>query len=64
MITLEGAVRNQPVLSGLGRPADRQRNTLLKVQGAMLDRAHLEEWARELGLTDLLRRALDDAGLP
>ena len=36
---------------------------VLKVQGVALDRAYLEEWARELGLTDLLRRALDDAGL-
>ena len=50
-----------------GSVSDRQWNDVLgvlKVQGAMLDRAHLEEWARELGLTDLLRRALDDAGLP
>ena len=37
---------------------------VLKVQGAMLDRAYLEEWSRELGLTDLLRRALEDEGLP
>lgn len=46
---------------------DRQWNDVLgvlKIQGAALDRAYLEEWARELGLTDLLRRALDDAGLP
>jgi len=27
-------------------------------------RTYLAEWARELGLTDLLRRAFDDAGLP
>ena len=50
-----------------GGVSDRQWNDVLgvlKVQGAILDRAHLEEWARELGLTDLLRRALDDAGLP
>jgi hypothetical protein len=37
---------------------------VLKVQGPALDRAYLDEWARELGLTDLLRRALDEAGLP
>jgi len=47
--------------------SDRQWNDVLgvlKVQGAALDLAYLNEWARELGLTDLLRRALDDAGLP
>ena len=31
---------------------------------AALGRAYLDEWARELGLTDLLRRAIEDAGLP
>ena len=36
----------------------------LKVQGPTLDRAYLREWAHELDLTDLLRRALDDAGSP
>jgi len=49
-----------------GGVSDRQWNDVLgvlKVQGAALDRAYLEEWARELGLTDLLHRALDDAGL-
>ncbi len=49
-----------------GGVSDRQWNDVLgvlKVQGATLDRAYLEEWARELGLTDLLRRALEDAGL-
>ncbi len=49
-----------------GGVSDRQWNDVLgvlKVQGPALDRAYLEEWARELGLTDLLRRALDDAGL-
>ncbi|HPC62365.1 MAG TPA: hypothetical protein PKX23_17015 [Verrucomicrobiota bacterium] len=46
---------------------DRQWNDVLgvlKVQGARLDRGYLAEWARELGLTDLLCRAVDDAGLP
>jgi hypothetical protein len=49
-----------------GGASDRQWTDVLgvlKVQGVTLDRAYLEEWARELGLTDLLRRALDDAGL-
>jgi hypothetical protein len=36
---------------------------VLKVQGAALDRAYLDEWARELGLRDLLCRALVEAGL-
>lgn len=50
-----------------GGVSDRQWNDVLgvlKVQGSALDRAYLDEWARELGLTDLLRRAIDDAGLP
>jgi len=50
-----------------GGVSDRQWKdvlVVLKVQGATLDRAYLEEWARELGLTDLLRRAHEDAGLP
>lgn len=50
-----------------GGVSDRQWNDVLgvlKVQGPTLDRAYLDEWARELGFTDLLRRALDDAGLP
>jgi hypothetical protein len=50
-----------------GSVSDRQWNDVLgvlKVQGTTLDCAYLAEWARELGLTDLLRRALQDAGLP
>ena len=50
-----------------GEVSDRQWTDVLgvlEVQGQALDRAYLAEWARELGLTDLLRRALDDAGLP
>ena len=50
-----------------GGVSDRQWNDVLgvlKVQGATLDRAYLEEWARELGLTDLLRQALEAAGFP
>ena len=49
-----------------GDVSDRQWNDVLgvlKVQGQALDRGYLAEWARELGLADLLRRALDDAGL-
>jgi hypothetical protein len=49
-----------------GCVSDRQWNDVLgvlKVQGAALDRAYLEEWARELHLPDLLHRALEDAGL-
>jgi hypothetical protein len=37
---------------------------VLKVQANALDRAYLRDWAQRLNLTDLLRRALDDAGLP
>lgn len=50
-----------------GGVSDRQWNDILgvlKVQGSALDRSYLDEWARELDLTDLLRRAIDDAGLP
>ena len=50
-----------------GGESDRQWNDVLgvlKVQGPTLDRAYLREWAGELKLTDLLDRALDDAGLP
>ena len=46
--------------------SDRQWNDVLgvlKVQGPTLDRRYLDEWARELGLVGLLRRALEDAGL-
>jgi hypothetical protein len=49
-----------------GGVSDRQWTDILgvlKVQGPTLNRAYLKQWALELGLTDLLRRALDDAGL-
>lgn len=36
---------------------------VLKLQGDALDRAHLTYWARELGISDLLERALAEAGL-
>jgi hypothetical protein len=50
-----------------GGMSDRQWNDVLgvlKVQGPSLDRAYLNEWARELAITDLLSQALDEAGLP
>ena len=50
-----------------GGVSDRQwRDVLgvLKVQAGALDRAYLGEWAVRLNLTDLLQRALEDAGLP
>ena len=50
-----------------GEVSDRQwRDVLgvLKVQGDALDRAYLREWAERLALTELLRRACHDAGLP
>lgn len=50
-----------------GGMSDRQWNDVLgvlKVQGSTLDRAYLNEWARELAITDLLGRAVDEAGLP
>jgi hypothetical protein len=50
-----------------GGTSDRQwRDVLgvLKVQAERLDRAYLREWAARLNVSDLLRRALDDAGLP
>jgi hypothetical protein len=50
-----------------GEVSDRQWRDVrgvLKVQAEALDFAYLREWAARLGLTDLLRRALGDAGLP
>ena len=45
-------------LDALGRAG------VLKVQGTTLDCGYLDPWAHELGLAELLRRALEDAGLP
>lgn len=36
---------------------------VLKLQGDALDHAHLVYWAKELGISDLLERALAEAGL-
>jgi len=36
---------------------------VLKVQGADLDQTYLHSWAEQLGVGDLLKRALEDAGL-
>jgi len=49
-----------------GDVSDRQWRDLLgvlKVQAGGLDRTYLAHWAGQLGVTDLLRRALQDAGL-
>jgi hypothetical protein len=35
---------------------------VLKVQGESLDRVYLRRWAVELGLVDLLEKALVEAG--
>jgi hypothetical protein len=36
---------------------------VMKVQREVLDHAYMQQWAAELGLTDLLARALEDAGV-
>ncbi|HVB62773.1 MAG TPA: hypothetical protein VNE61_16390 [Ktedonobacteraceae bacterium] len=49
-----------------GEVSDRQWGDVLgvlKVQGTNLDLAYLRRWAAALNVTDLLERALDDAGL-
>jgi len=49
-----------------GEVSDRQWNDILgvlKVQGTSLDLAYLRQWAAALGVTSLLDRALEDAGL-
>ena len=49
-----------------GEVSDRQWNDILgvlKVQGTNLDRNYLQKWAANLSVTDLLERALVDAGL-
>lgn len=49
-----------------GRTSERQWRDvvgILKVQRAALERAYLSRWADELELAELLRRALEEAGL-
>ena len=49
-----------------GEVSDRQWNDILgvlKVQGTALDMDYLQRWAADLNVTDLLERALVDAGL-
>jgi hypothetical protein len=49
-----------------GGVSDRQWNDILgvlKVQGALLDFVYLRKWAAALDVTELLNRALEDAGL-
>ena len=49
-----------------GEVSDRQWNDILgvlKVQGTALDMDYLQRWAADLDVTDLLERALVDAGL-
>jgi hypothetical protein len=49
-----------------GEISDRQWTDILgvlKTQRERLDRAYLLKWAREIGVADLLERALSDAGL-
>ncbi len=49
-----------------GRVSERQWQDVLgvlKVQGAALDQPYLRQWARELGVSDLLKTALKEAGL-
>ncbi len=49
-----------------GGVSDRQWNDILgvlKTQEATLDLAYLRKWAVTLDVTDLLNRALEDAGL-
>lgn len=49
-----------------GGVSDRQWSDILgvlKAQGELLDLAYLREWASRLQLTDLLERALSDAGI-
>lgn len=36
---------------------------VLKVQGDQLDMAYLNRWARELSISELLRKAIDEAGI-
>jgi len=66
-ITPEGTILNKLEWYRMGgEVSDRQWNDILgvlKVQGTHLDMAYLQRWAANLKVTDLLERALVDAGL-
>jgi hypothetical protein len=53
--------RATAVLDGLGIP---YAIGVLRVSGAEMDRRYLAHWSRELGVSDLLERALDEAAHP
>jgi hypothetical protein len=36
---------------------------VLKVQGDQLDMAYLNHWAKELGVSELLKKAIDESGI-
>ena len=49
-----------------GMVSDRQWSDVLgvlKVQGDQLDRVYLNHWAKELSVSELLKRAIDEAGI-
>lgn len=50
-----------------GRVSDRQWRDIvgiIKLQKGALDHEHLARWSRELGVSELLRRACEDSGTP
>jgi hypothetical protein len=67
MASPEGTILNKLECYRMGgEVSDRQWNDILgvlKVQATALDMAYLQRWARALQVTDLLERALVDAGL-
>jgi len=67
MASPEGTILNKLEWYRMGgEVSDRQWNDILgvlKVQATALDMAYLQRWARALEVTDLLERALVDAGL-
>jgi len=67
MASPEGTILNKLEWYRMGgEVSDRQWNDILgvlKVQGTNLDMAYLQKWSANLKVTDLLERALVDAGL-
>jgi hypothetical protein len=67
MASPEGTILNKLEWYRMGSEvSDRQWNDILgvlKVQGTHLDMNYLQKWAANLDVTDLLERALVDAGL-